>query len=431
MANLIAQYMTHLETIHLPGLPQGCDYIYPAYQGNSIVNIPASLARVLDLPPFTGQTLVSDLLADLDHAQRIIFIVMDGIALHRFERWIAEESASVWKGLVKDGTLAPLTSVTPSTTSAALLSLWTGECPATHGVVGYELWLKEYGIVTNMILFAPISYQGAESRRLEGSLENAGFRPKNYLNVPTVASHLLKHGVETHAFHHHMLASSGLSQMLLNDVHGHAFSGAADLWVDVHALLEAKSNQKLLAYVYWGQVDHLSHFYGPDDDRPRAEFSLFSIAFERFFLSKLRPSERRDTLLIFTADHGQIYTAPDALYDLNNHPRLEKEIHIMPTGENRLIYLHVRPGRMDAVRQYIQETWPDQFHVIPSMEAVAAGLFGDGDWHPGLADRVGDLLLIPKEKYYLWWANKKDHLHGRHGGLHREEMLVPFLAVHL
>lgn len=431
MTNLISQNVARLEKNHLPGLPREDHFIYPAYHGDSIVNIPSSLAHVLDLPPFSAQALSPDLLAPLGHARRIIFIVMDGLALHRFERWIAQESASVWNRLVKNGILAPLTSVTPSTTSAALLSLWTGVCPAAHGVVGYELWLKEYGIVTNMILYAPISYQGAESRRLEGSLENAGFRPKNYLNVPTVASHLLQYGVETHAFHHHMLASSGLSQMLLNGVHVHAFSGAADLWVDVCALLDAKNDQKLLTYVYWGQVDHLSHFYGPDDDRPRAEFSLFSLAFERFFLEKIGPSERRDTLLIFTADHGQIFTAPDALYNFNNHPQMEKNLHIMPTGENRLIYLHVRPGRVEAVHQYIQETWPDQFHVIPSMEAVAAGLFGSGDLHPGLADRVGDLLLIPREKKYLWWANKKDHLHGRHGGLHREEMLVPFLAVHL
>jgi len=54
----------------------------------------------------------------------------------------------VWKRLEQQGLLAPLTSIVPSTTAAALTSLWTGRSAAEHGIAGYELWLKEYGIVT-------------------------------------------------------------------------------------------------------------------------------------------------------------------------------------------------------------------------------------------------------------------------------------------
>lgn len=428
---MFLQRLSDLEAYRLPGLPHESDFVYPAYDGNSLVNIPASLCHILDLPPFQGATFPTDILADIGHASRIVFILMDGLALHRFERWISEEPSCVWNGMIKDGLLMPLSSIVPSTTSAAMLSLWTGVCPATHGVVGYELWLKEYGIVTNMILYTPISYQGSESRRMEGSLANAGFQPKNYLNKPTIASHLKRHGIEMHSFHHHTLASSGLSQMLLEDVHSHGFSGAADLWADVRSLLESKSGQRSLTYVYWAEVDHLSHFFGPDDERPRGDFSLFSQAFEKIFLERMKPSDRKDTLLIFTADHGQINTQPEVKYDVANHPRLERDLHIMPTGENRLIFLHVRPGRLDAVQEYIRGTWNDQFHVLPSAQAVSAGLFGNGDVHPALKDRIGDLLLIPRGNHYLWWANKKNHLRGRHGGLHREEMLVPFLAVRL
>ncbi len=431
MTNLIQQRLPELEAHRIRGMPQGDEFLYPNYHGNSIVNLPSSLCRILDVPPLSGRSLPADLLTQIGRAERILFILMDGLALHRFERWLAEEPASVWNGLIKNGNLAPLTSVIPSTTSAAILSLWTGVCPATHGVVGYELWLKEYGIVTNMILHTPISYQGSESRHLEGSLANAGFQAKNYLQVPTLGTHLSKLNVETHAFQHHALSSSGLSQMLLDGVHPHAFSGPADLWADVRELFETKRNQKLLTYVYWEGVDHLSHFFGPDDERPQDEFSLFSRAFEQVFLKRLEASARRNTLLVFTADHGQVDTTPNALYDFNKNPQLEKALHILPTGENRLIFLHVRPGKIEEVRGYIQDTWGDQFHVMPSGEAIAAGLFGPGDLHPGLMDRCGDLLLIPRQKVYLWWANKQNHLRGRHGGLHREEMLVPLLTVRL
>jgi hypothetical protein len=58
-------------------------------------------------------------------------------------------------------------------------------------------------------------------------------------------------------------------------------------------------------------------------------------------------------------------------------------------------------------------------------------LFGPGEAHPRLYERLGDLILIPHRNAYLWWADKENILLGRHGGLHPDEMLVPFLAVRL
>jgi hypothetical protein len=48
-----------------------------------------------------------------------------------------------------------------------------------------------------------------------------------------------------------------------------------------------------------------------------------------------------------------------------------------------------------------------------------------------LQDRIGDYLVIARGEAYFWWANKEDRMYGRHGGLHPEEMLVPFLAARL
>ena len=86
-------------------------------------------------------------------------MLVDALSLHRLQRWMSDGTAPVWSRLAEQGKLAALTSITPSTTSAALTSLWTGRSPAEHGVVGYELWLKEYGVVSNMILHSPISFR--------------------------------------------------------------------------------------------------------------------------------------------------------------------------------------------------------------------------------------------------------------------------------
>jgi len=411
----------------LPGLELGDDFIYPAYSGQSILNIPASVCQLFDLPPIAAAPLNAEILAPLQGpVQRVILILMDALSLHRLQRWMSDGTAPVWTELAQNGLLAPLTSITPSTTSAALTSLWTGRPAVEHGILGYEMWLKEYGVVANTILHAPITYQNDI-----GSLAKAGFKPVEFMPLPTLGVHLARHGVRSHAFQHFTIARSGLSQMLFQDVDVHGFGTAAELWLNVRRLLESRPDERLYSWVYWSEVDHFSHLYGPDDERTQGEFALFSLAMQRFFLERLPAALRRGTLLILAADHGQIATPPDPHYELRNHTALARRLHIQPTGENRLMLLFVRPGQTESVREYLERTWPNQFVVLDASYAAGAGLFGSGTAHPRLPDRLGEYVVVARNGAYLWWADKENFLLGRHGGLHPDEMLVPFLATPL
>jgi predicted AlkP superfamily pyrophosphatase or phosphodiesterase len=413
----------------LPGLDLGEEFQYPAYNGHSILNLPSSICRLMGLPDFGAPPLANEILEQLKangEYQRVILILMDALALHRLRRWMAEGRLPIWERLERDGLLAPLTSITPSTTSAALTSLWTGRAASEHGVLGYEMWLKEYGIIANTILHSPATFNDGV-----GSLAHAGFDPQAFMPLATLGSHLAAQGVKAHAFQHYSLVRSGLSKMYFKEVETHGFVSAADLWISLRQLLEAQPRRRLYSWVYWSEVDTFSHRYGPDDERVLAEFTQFTQAMEQNFLAKLSPAERKGSLLILSADHGAIETPPDPYYDLRNHPALTRRLHMAPTGEHRLAYLFVRPGQMEAVRETIERTWPNQFITVDPLYAASAGLFGPGEQHPRLAERVGDLLLIARGNAYWWWGEKENHMHGRHGGLHPEEMFVPFLAAPL
>ncbi|MGE5124206.1 MAG: hypothetical protein ACM3H7_06775, partial [Acidobacteriaceae bacterium] len=141
------------------------------------------------------------------------------------------------------------------------------------------------------------------------------------------------------------------------------------------------------------------------------------------------PASRQGTLLLLTADHGMLPTQKSGLYDLRNHPHLTELLHILPTGEHRLMYLFIRPGKERQVRDYFQQAWPDQFLFIDPQESVARGLFGPGKPHPHLFDRLGDLIAVARKDAYLWWAEKENPLTGQHGGLSADEMVVPLLSV--
>lgn len=428
MTELIPHMLHLIQSNHLPGLNLGNEFICPAYDGYSILNIPASVCRAFNIPLIHGQSLAGplDAIFDGQEFQRVILVVVDALAFERMQGWMQDGTAPVWQEIAKRGLFAPITSIVPSTTSAAITSLWTGLSATEHGLTGYEMWLKEYGLVINTITHSAISFQNDP-----GGLYRAGFKAEDYLQFPPISTYLARHNIKTYAMQHASIVNSGLSRTYFKDLTVQRFYDSADLWINLRNLLENNRSKRFFAYVYWSEIDTLSHAYGPDDERTTAEFSHFSAAFERLFYKRLKRPLFEDTLLILTADHGAIGTQPDAHYDLRRHPQLTQHLHLQPTGENRLVYLYIKPGHVEAVAEYIERTWPNQFSILQSTTAVQAGLYGPGELHPGLMDRIGDWVVVARGNAYLWWANKENLIYGRHGGLHPLEMLVPFLAVRL
>jgi len=427
MSDVTPEILLLLKAFRLPGLDLDTDFIHPDYQGSSILNLPSSISSWLGARPLGAAPLRSELtVTNSTDLRRVILVVVDALALQRLQRWMTDGTAPVWSRLAEQGRLAALTSIVPSTTSAALTSLWTGRSPAEHGIAGYELWLKEYGIVSNMILHTPITFENDI-----GSLTKAGFKPEQFLNLPTLGTHLASHGVRSYALQHRSILRSGLSQMFLKDVDVHGYFTPTELWVNLRHLMESNPRQRQYFWAYTGQIDHFSHYYHPDDERTAAEFSEFSRAFEKNFLERLSPTLRQGTLVVLTADHGMITTQKSAHHDLRSHPELSRLLHILPTGEHRLMYLFIRPGLADQVRSYFDRAWPGEFVFLDPSEAVTRGLFGPGKPHPRLADRLGDLIVAARNGSYIWWAEKENPLIGQHGGLSADEMIVPLLSVEL
>jgi hypothetical protein len=423
MPDLVSTLLPQLQARRLQGLDAGPEAVYPAYDGYSLVNLPSSVCQWLGQPDLGAAPLASVYRAPLrEHYQHVIVMLVDGLGLDLLTPFLNQ---APWKNWLPDSLLAPLTSLTPSTTATAITSLWTGTHPAEHGVLGYELWLKEYSLIANMILHSPAAYNGDA-----GGLQRAGFDADSFLPVPRLGQHLSKGGVDVFAVQPAAIARSGLSTMLLNGAEVVAYRNLSDLWVTLDQLLQRQRGKATYAYVYWSDVDELSHRFGPQDERVALEFETFSRTLQNF-VSRLQKRARGDTLLVMLADHGQIDTPLNPRYELRRFPDLLADLVMAPSGENRLPYFFLRPGREDHARNVIQKTWPDEFLILPSEAALSAGLFGPGKPYVRVPERLGDWVIIPQGGAYLWWANKENPLRGRHGGLSPQEMLVPFWAMEI
>ncbi|MEJ2448646.1 MAG: alkaline phosphatase family protein [Anaerolineales bacterium] len=183
MADLTKKYFSKSLESDLESQLNEVDFVYPRYDGESILNILPSVAELFNVKGFQHPGLKQELLDPLrGEPDNIILVLLDALAYHRMAHWLADGNNPGWSQIKNTGLLAPLTSISPSTTCAAITSFWTDSAAIQHGILGYEMWLKEFGITANMIEHKPITYRSSG-----GNLRLAGFDPETFLPVKSIA----------------------------------------------------------------------------------------------------------------------------------------------------------------------------------------------------------------------------------------------------
>jgi predicted AlkP superfamily pyrophosphatase or phosphodiesterase len=408
-------------------LPPDLAWIEPRYDGLSIANLPATIAAMLGtdlpdaLPPLSSE-LWEDWLPGL---QRIVLILLDALGYRMLQEMWATGEGQVLTDLSKAGRLAPLTSVFPSTTDAALVSLSTGRPPAEHGWLAYTMYLREMGVAANAILLSPIW-----TRQFD-LLVDWGLDPNALITVPPLAGQLTASGVSTAAVLASHLERSSFTKMLyrgVSEMRGHRH--ASDLWVHLRHLLAETRGKKAFLTAYWSGLDTLGHAYGHDTDLWQAEFRTVSHLLQHEFLARIPPRDREGTLLLITADHGQLRIPPEQILTVNQHPDLARLLMVPIVGESRAAFVYPRPGSAGAIRDYLDANFPGWFVILDSGEALEAGLMGKPICDEAYA-RAGELLVLPRDDHALQQVEPNVTLLGRHGGLSEKEMLVPLIGARL
>ncbi|PKO66458.1 MAG: phosphodiesterase, partial [Betaproteobacteria bacterium HGW-Betaproteobacteria-17] len=132
--------------------------------------------------------------------------------------------------------------------------------------------------------------------------------------------------------------------------------------------------------------------------------------------------------------HGFIDTSTADTIDLDDHPQLRETLLLPLCGEPRAAYAYVRAGREARFEDYVRERLHDRVQLFTSEDVARQGWLGPGEAHPGLADRLGDYVLVPRGRAILrdWLHGEERHTHiGVHGGLSAAEMIVPLVVAPL
>jgi arylsulfatase A-like enzyme len=181
--------------------------------------------------------------------------------------------------------------------------------------------------------------------------------------------------------------------------------------------------ERKFVYVYWPWYDTYSHRYGSESPQAFAELEKIDAAFGRL-LARLAGT---DTLLIATADHGFIDSAPEESLELP--ALLASQLRFPLCGERRVAYCYVHSEK--EFLQKAKDHFGERADVRPSRELLEEGWFGPGDAHPSFSERIGDVALVMRERYTIkdWTPGEARYLHiGNHGGTSENEMMIPLIT---
>jgi len=381
----------------------------PDYQ-KSIVNLVSTFLKHFDCQTYHEEyPLEGSFEGILKHAKKIVIFLVDGMGYEKFAKMNEELN---FQDVLK------VSSVFPTTTTAVVTSWFTAKTPKEHGMLGYILYLREIGSITNMIEF---SYPGVEGGMFSNMMKKRIHRLENVFDA--LREKELYGGVLTHA----SIANSGLSYLIHRNGHIMSYYYMGDLLATLKKRLS--EDWTGILYVYWGHLDGLGHKKGPDSDAYTIEMKRILTELKRFSEESLND----ETLLVITSDHGMIQIPPTRNNFLKPSDNFNRLLSSPPGGEMRMMYFYLaRRNNVDLLKDYFNSNYPNTVDFLTPREALDLELFGTGRTHPELYNRIGDVIMVAREDnaFTYLYSGGEEKLSGMHGGLTSEELYVPAIFLH-
>jgi hypothetical protein len=379
----------------------------PDYHGNSIVNLMASIETALggrnDYVPLATLDL-----EQLAAARTVVLLVVDGLG-YGYLKDRGEQTN------LARGARAPLTTVFPATTAAAVTTFLTASAPQQHGHTGWFTYFEE---VQNVVAGLPCKVRGSGAPISSSKLGKL-FGGQPLFQRSTRSNFVLS--PESIAFSTFNRQFSGGAEIV-------PYGNLREMFDYLAAICQRKSRNYV--YAYWPELDRLGHAYGMHSREAHRHLLDFDKALAGF----VRVNAGNDTLLLTTADHGFVDSGPDHCIWLHDYADLARMLAQPLCGEPRAAYCYVHPQYRDEFTVEVGSALEGAMQVVASANLIEQGYFGLGEPHPALHRRIGDFTLLAQKAYSI-----KDSVEGErqymqigvHGGNSDAELYVPLVVTEM
>jgi hypothetical protein len=376
--------------------------------------LPATLEGML-----TGTTVGTALDEPLlrERFERVAFVYFDAFGWTFLERHVDHP---LFARARSEGLLTQLTAQFPSTTTAQVTTIHSGQPVAEHGLYEWHVYEPSLDRLVTPLLF---SFAGDGMRgTLLGQID-----PDELFPTDSLYARLAEAGIRSKVILPAAIAGSAPNIALLRGTEVLPFTTAKD---SLAVAAEALAGGAAYAHVYLDEIDSLMHAVGTDD--PAVDVVI------RAILDDVHRAPFPDgTLVLLTADHGMSPVDPDRTTYVNElWPELAAHLEtgadgkpLAPAGSCRDLFLHARDEEVEAVCAGLAERLDGAAEVVPVAELVEEGIFAEPS--PRLAARLASVAVLPRYGEGIYWHEPErfvQRLHGQHGGLTPQEMEIPLVA---
>ena len=413
-------------------------WVAPLYNSYCYAHIPATIERVLT-GKSEGRSLPDDVLNPLGWKHdKVVVLFVDGFGWRFLMRYLDE--VSFLTRAARDGVVSMITSMFPSTTSAHVTTIHTGLPVGASGVFEWHYYEPLVDDVISPLLYSLATDVQRESLALDDrALPEKLFPTRHWYGRPLFYERLAAAGVACHVHQLQDYAQSTYTQAVCRGAKLIPFGSLRHGLANVAGSLKSGGGPAY-HFLYADAIDYALHKQGPGaptvDSIVRDVFALI----EEELVNEVA-GRAGDTLLVMIADHGQVEVDPQRAYYLNWRVKgIESKLRRNAAGEilrfggsARDLFLYVKPDQVESLERELREKLLGRADVYRVSQFIREGIFGEVPETSPLVKRAGELVILPyRDQTVFWRENKFDmHFRGHHGGMTREEMEVPFIAMKL
>lgn len=406
-------------------------FIRPNYGGGSFANIPQFVQHLL-----TGGDAVikpTNWSEHNHHFKRVVTLFVDAFGWRFFERF---QDHPLLRRFANAGSVTKLTSQFPSTTSAHVTTLYTGQAVGQHGVYEWFYYEPKLDAMIAPLLF---SYAGDSNRE---TLANEGVDGSTLLPGGQMSRKLGKGGVRTYLLQPREFFNSTYTMRIGATARMIPYmtmpEGLATLTQTLHNV-----TGPMWVVGYFGLFDAICHVYGPNSAQSDAELEATLTLIEQWLVRDLL-GKFDDTLFMIIADHGQVETDPKRILYLDQSPRFtqlrpllrtnQRGEFLAPAGSCRDFFIHVYDEHIEEAHALLTRLVGERGEVRRVDRMIEGGYFGPDTVSDVFRSRVGNLVVLPYANESVYWLGDgrfKQKYFGHHGGLTPQEMEIPFLLLQI
>ena len=380
------------------------EILIPDYK-HSILNLVTSILKNYNVETKYDSLSNLDTLLEKKY-QNIVLVVLDGMG----ENVLKYASPT---GFFKSHQLDILTSVYPSTTTAALTTFYSGKPPVETGWIAWSQYFKEYGRNIDMLPYVD-SYT-------KQSLPKDKFDVYDVLKYKTVYEQISKFSPNVKSYE---IKPSHCDAKTEKCIHINDLKNLCD---SIESL--CLNNESKYVFAYFDSPDNINHKNGWNSEKTK-EFILYAEKLFENLIAKLKGS---NTLILVSADHGHNNITNN--YFAMNLEELN-DCYIMPPSlEHRCISFWIKNDKKEYFENKFKEKFSDEFKLYTKKEFLDSKLLGYGKQHRKIDDFIGDYVAIAISDSAInletCLSPEKPLKLSSHCGLTRNEMEVPLIVFDL